>query len=116
MGQLFRSLALVVTALVAIGVVTMRDATQGDIRALIDRLVDQRLRDGQLSESDLNFDDLEKIKATFERLLSAILHRRIAYPTSEEIGRLKRGREAGADVAQTVPVQAGAPLAQRVDS
>lgn len=100
---------------------TIGEATQGDIRALIDRLFEQRLRDGQLSESDLNFDDLEKIKATFERLLSAILHRRVSYPTPEEIGRLRRGQpqqagaEAGGDGGGAA-VQAGAPLAQRVDS
>lgn len=100
---------------------TIGEATQGDIRALIDRLFEQRLRDGQLSESDLNFDDLEKIKATFERLLSAILHRRVSYPTPEEIGRLRRGQpqQAGAEVGGNgggAAVQAGAPLAQRVDS
>jgi len=76
---------------------SLGEAGQGDIRALIDRLVDQRLRDGQLAQTDLNFDDLEKIKDTFERMLSAILHRRVAYPTAEEIGRLKRGRDAGED-------------------
>lgn len=94
---------------------TLQDATQGDIRALIDRLVEQRLRDGQLNESNLNFDDLEKIKSTFERLLSAILHRRVSYPTPEEIGRLKRGGNSG-DTGPAVPVQAGAPSPQRMDS
>lgn len=94
---------------------TIGEASQGDIRALIDRLFEQRLRDGQLAESDLNFDDLEKIRSTFERLLSAILHRRVSYPTPEEIGRLKRGQPSGGEpVAATV--QAGAPLAQRGDS
>ncbi len=99
---------------------TIGEATQGDIRALIDRLVDQRLRDGQLAESDLNFDDLEKIKSTFERLLTAILHRRISYPTPEEIGRLRRGQAPpnGGDQSSATPaaVQAGAPLSQRLDS
>ncbi len=87
---------------------TLRDANQGEIRALIDRLVDQRLRDGQLSDSDLHFDDLEKIKATFERLLSAILHRRVSYPTPEEIGRLKRGTPNVSDGA-AAPLPLGVP-------
>ena len=91
---------------------TLRDANQGEIRALIDRLVDQRLRDGQLSDSNLHFDDLEKIKSTFERLLSAILHRRVSYPTPEEIGRLKRGTANVSDTAAPLPL--GIP--QRAES
>ncbi len=98
---------------------TMQGANQSDIRALIDRLVEQRLRDGQLSESNLNFDDLEKIKATFERLLSAILHRRISYPTPEEIGRLRRGSAAngaGQTTDPAVPAGSAFPQGQRADS
>lgn len=98
---------------------TMQGANQSDIRALIDRLVEQRLRDGQLSESNLNFDDLEKIKSTFERLLSAILHRRISYPTPEEIGRLRRGNAAGNGnqaAEPGVPAAAQFPHGQRADS
>src|SRR5690625_4800584 len=91
---------------------SLGEAGQGDIRALIDRLVDQRLRDGQLAQTDLNFDDLEKIKDTFERMLSAILHRRVAYPTAEEIGRLRRG-SAGSDTARnggSAPAAEAGPL------
>ena len=55
---------------------------------------------------------------TFERLLSAILHRRVSYPTPEEIGRLRRGQPQSTEGegASGAAVQAGAPLAQRVDS
>ena len=91
---------------------TLRDASQGEIRALIDRLVDQRMRDGQLSDSNLHFDDLEKIKSTFERLLSAILHRRVSYPTPEEIGRLKRGSPGANESSAPLPL--GMP--QRAES
>jgi hypothetical protein len=62
---------------------TLTDPTQGSIRALIDRLIDMRLQDGQLAESPLNFHDLEMIANTFERMLAAILHRRIQYPSDE---------------------------------
>ena len=69
---------------------TLADPTQGSIRALIDRLFEQRLQDDQLSQSPLNLHDLEVIAATFERMLTAILHRRISYPSAEEIRGLKR--------------------------
>jgi cyclic-di-AMP phosphodiesterase PgpH len=77
---------------------TLTEPTQGSIRALIDRLIDQRLQDDQLSQSPLNLHDLEVIAATFERMLTAILHRRISYPSAEEIRGLRRaGRGPGRD-------------------
>ncbi len=77
---------------------TLGDPTQGSIRALIDRLFEQRLQDDQLSQSQLNLHDLEVIAATFERMLTAILHRRIAYPDADEIRGLKRAdRHPGRD-------------------
>ena len=69
---------------------TLEDPTQGSIRALIDRLIEQRLQDDQLSESPLNLHDLEVIADTFERMLTAILHRRITYPDADEIRGLSR--------------------------
>jgi membrane-associated HD superfamily phosphohydrolase len=51
------------------------------------------LQDDQLAESPLNFNDMEVIANTFERMLTAVLHRRVSYPSSEEIQRLKRDRD-----------------------
>lgn len=76
---------------------TLTDPTPSSIRSLIDRLVQQRLQDGQLAEAPLTFDDLEVIASTFERMLTAILHRRISYPSAEEVKSLKRVRAAQAD-------------------
>jgi hypothetical protein len=70
---------------------TLAEPNQSSIRAMIERLIDQRLQDEQLSESPLNFHDLEIITNTFERMLTAILHRRISYPSAEEIKGLRRG-------------------------
>ncbi len=99
---------------------SITDAGPSGIREVIDRLVDQRLRDGQLAQSNLNFDDIEVIKETFERMLGAILHRRVAYPTSEEIGRLKRdGSRTGAGKVQQDRPRGkvrGLPRTQRMDS
>ncbi len=72
---------------------TLAEPSQGSIRAMIDRLIEQRLQDGQLADSPLNFHDLEVIANTFERMLTAILHRRVSYPSAEEIQGLKRGRD-----------------------
>ena len=82
---------------------TLSEPSQGSIRALIDRLIETRLQDGQLAESPLNFRDLETIANTFERMLAAILHRRITYPSSEEIQSLKRAGETRAGDSKRNP-------------
>jgi len=68
---------------------SLAEPSQSSIRALIDQIFELRLQDGQLSESPLNFRDLEIIAASFERMLTAILHRRISYPSEEEIKSLE---------------------------
>ncbi len=71
---------------------TLSDPTPTSIRSLIDRIVKQRLQDGQLDETPLNFHDLDVVAATFQRMLTAILHRRINYPSAEEVRNLKRAK------------------------
>lgn len=76
---------------------TLQDPSPSAIRGLIDRIVEQRQQDGQFAESHLNFTDLEVIANTFERMLTAVLHRRVSYPSPEEIRGL---REARGDAAE----------------
>ena len=73
---------------------TLTDPTQSSIRALIDRIIETRLQDDQFAESPIHYRDLEVIASTFERMLTAILHRRINYPSAEEIQGLKRGGDS----------------------
>ncbi len=82
---------------------TLAEPSQGSIRAMIDRLFETRLQDDQLAESPLNFHDLEVIANTFERMLTAILHRRVAYPSTEEIQRLKHDRDTRRSPALPLP-------------
>ena len=81
---------------------TLVEPTPNKIRALIDSIIEQRHQDDQLTDSPLNFRDLEVIANTFERMLTAILHRRISYPSPEEIQGLRRG----GDTRRNEPVQA----------
>ncbi|MEZ4607823.1 MAG: HDIG domain-containing protein [Deinococcales bacterium] len=69
---------------------SLDEPSRSNIRSLIDRLIQQRLDDDQLAESPLNFRDLDIIANTFERALIAILHRRVKYPSAEEIKRLQQ--------------------------
>ena len=57
----------------------MRTITAEKLGALIDRLVADRVADGQLDEAPLTFEDLAKIKNSFTFTLLNMLHSRVAY-------------------------------------
>jgi len=51
-----------------------------DIREMVDRIVDGRLADGQLDDSNLTLRDIERIRGSFVEQLLGMYHQRIAYP------------------------------------
>ncbi len=55
-------------------------ATSEGIRAIIDRIVDDRLRDGQLDECDLTLRDIQETKDAFYDVLQGLYHPRVKYP------------------------------------
>ena len=57
------------------------------IRAMVDKIVGERLEDGQLSDSDLTLRDVQRIKDAFCELLLGVYHERIPYP-EDRIARL----------------------------
>jgi len=57
-----------------------RPTTPDQIRGIIDRIFNERLRDGQLDESDLTFNDLRQIKEAFFGVLQGLYHPRVKYP------------------------------------
>lgn len=75
---------------------SLAEPSQSAIRAMIERLFEQRLQDEQLADSPLTFRDLDQIASTFERVLTASLHRRVRYPTADEIRGLQAGSGASA--------------------
>lgn len=56
------------------------DPSPEKIDALIHKLVRSKLNDGQLDESELTFNDLEKICSAFSTVLTGVFHERIEYP------------------------------------
>jgi putative nucleotidyltransferase with HDIG domain len=62
---------------------TLEKPTPGRIRDLIERIVRDRLADGQLDECELTFKDLEKITASMTRSLTSLLHARVEYPDGD---------------------------------
>lgn len=58
---------------------TLKDYTVEEINALIQKIINDRLTDGQLSDSPLTLKDLKTISSTLNRLLRAAHHKRIKY-------------------------------------
>jgi hypothetical protein len=56
------------------------EPTPDAIEKVVDRIMDEKLEDGQLSESPLTLGDLSKIRFAFLESLVGHYHQRIAYP------------------------------------
>lgn len=76
------------------GIVSMADAVESAVRALntpskeeirakIDKLIELRILNGHLKDSQLTLGDIEKIKNSFFSTLCSMNHNRIAYPESK---------------------------------
>jgi putative nucleotidyltransferase with HDIG domain len=81
------------------GIVMLADGTEASVRSLseknpetirgmVDRIIDERVADGQLDECDLTFRDVQMIKDAFCELLLGVYHERIPYP-EDRITRIK---------------------------
>jgi cyclic-di-AMP phosphodiesterase PgpH len=57
-----------------------RPATPEQIRAIIDRIIDQRIREGQLEEAPITLRDLDQVKQAFFDVLQGLYHPRVRYP------------------------------------
>lgn len=59
---------------------SLKDATGQDIDNLVDKIVDYKIKNDQLSESELSFEDLGKCVVVFKAMLRNINHVRVEYP------------------------------------
>ncbi len=64
------------------------------IRAMVERIIRERLEDGQFDECDLTLRDLEHIREAFVTQLLGMYHRRIEYPQNK-IVEIESRRAAG---------------------
>jgi putative nucleotidyltransferase with HDIG domain len=65
------------------------------IRAMVSRIIDERLKDGQFDECDLTLRDVERIRGEFVAQLLGMYHQRIAYPQSKIVELEARRAAAG---------------------
>ena len=66
-----------------------KNPTNEEIDAIIDKIITERLNDGQLSDSPLTFKDISIIGQTFSRMLRGMHHKRIKYHDDlvQELGK-----------------------------
>jgi putative nucleotidyltransferase with HDIG domain len=60
---------------------TITKPSPGRIEQLIKRIVQSKLDDGQLNDSNLTLNDIEQIIRSFTQVLSSLYHTRIEYPS-----------------------------------
>ncbi len=89
---------------------SVRSLTSRDeptIRAMVARIVSDRVADGQFDECELTFRDLDVIEEAFVKQLLGMYHQRVPYPQSKvvelETRRAAAGEDPGASAAEVAP-------------
>ncbi|GBE57330.1 hypothetical protein BMS3Abin01_00242 [bacterium BMS3Abin01] len=70
---------------------SLEHPTVRSINAIIRGIFDQRLRDGQFSESRMTFGELEKVRKVFEKSMQGFGATRIPYPDNDK----RKGKDKG---------------------
>jgi putative nucleotidyltransferase with HDIG domain len=71
---------------------SMGNPTTLDMEKMVNKIVEEKVNDGQLDNCDLTLKDIEKIKQSFLKILEGIFHSRIEYP--EVNTQIKEGMSA----------------------
>jgi putative nucleotidyltransferase with HDIG domain len=66
---------------------SLSSPTPARLRGLVNKIVDQRLHEGQLDECGLSLADLAKVREAYLQVLTGIFHVRVAYPELPARGR-----------------------------
>ena len=69
---------------------SLKNPTPEETEAMINKIIVERLNDGQLSDSPLTLKDLNIIASTFSKILRAMQHNRIKYQENlpEEVQKI----------------------------
>lgn len=72
-----------------------KNPTNEEIDAIINKIIKERLNDGQLSDSPLTLKDITTIGETFSRMLRGMHHKRIKYHDDlvQELGKNKQAKD-----------------------
>ena len=78
---------------------SLKNPTPEEIEGMINKIIVERLNDGQLSDSPLTLKDIKTIASTFSRILRGMQHNRIKYQENlaEELQKQKINMPAKLD-------------------
>ncbi len=80
---------------------TLENPTPQRIRNLVNTLVEKKIQEGQLDDSDLTLKEINRIKEAFVLILMGIHHLRIEYP-KEDNGTMENRKESTAGKAKAI--------------
>lgn len=82
---------------------SLEEHTPENIRAIVKKIVDTVVADGQLDESNISMRELTLIRESLINTLISIYHQRISYPGFNPPSEKEKTRAAQAEGAQTAP-------------
>ena len=80
----------------------MRPASREELELLVNRLIDERVANGELDESDLTFKELQVVKDVFLQVLQGVHHPRIKYPENVTVENTEQPQTRWENGAGTV--------------
>ena len=66
---------------------SLEEKTPERIADMVERILSEKVADGQLDDCDLTLRDVQRVKEAFRELLAGVYHERIPYP-EDRIARL----------------------------
>jgi hypothetical protein len=90
----------------------LKQPTHSRLKGLIEDLVDQRFKEGELDESPLTLRDLENIKEAFLTILAGTFHTRVEYPDHEQGPKAPAGEKETQPEHPSPPPDPGRPPEQ----
>ena len=61
-----------------------------EVAEFIDKLIKDKLDDGQLNDCGLNLKELRRIRESFMNVFNGMYHDRIIYPDEDELKRIRK--------------------------
>jgi len=71
---------------------SLPDVSDGELKQFVRKIVNDKFMDDQFDECDLTIHDLHLMAESLAKTLSSLLHRRVQYPTTEEIAEKESRR------------------------
>ena len=63
---------------------SLKDYSQQSISSLVDRIVDGKAGEGQLSDADISLREISRLKEVIKSYLMQMYHSRVSYPKRKE--------------------------------